>query len=484
MDDIDRFHAVFHAAPGPLALVGSNGKIVFANAALNRLFEYGDGELDGHGVEILVPLEFRDSHPELRTAYFDLPRNREMGTGRNLFGVTKSGREVPVEIGLSHIKLDNSSWTLASVLDLTERSRNEERLRMAVDAASSAMVMVDDKGAIALANTQATQTFGYKREELLGQAIEMLIPADIRRRHTVYRASYGSDPTVRTMGRGRELFGLRKDGTRFPVEIGLTPFKAQDGDFIMATIIDITERKAAESAIREQNEKLASLNEELMQFAYSASHDLKAPLSTISGLLKYVDSDLESGNTEEAIRNTKRARELTVKLAGLIEDLLDLAKNDGIDEPFEIVDIGAMANEITASLEGSIVAMDVTATTDCGDDPTLKTQRTRMKQVLENLIANGINYADAAKPEKTLDVSFRRHDGYGVISVADNGIGIPEDKQSQVFKMFQRFGNHTVPGSGLGLALVKKNVDALCGSIEFRSSSQGTEFTIMIPIGG
>jgi PAS domain S-box-containing protein len=480
MDIIDKLQLAFQAIPEPVLLVEPNGKIMLTNQSLDRLFRYEQGELIGQPVEILVPKEVQHYHPELRDAFFQLPNGRSMGTGRDLYGLCKDGKLIPVAIGLNPVTSENDTWVLASVLDITERKKQEEKIRLALDAASSAMIMANDKGQIILTNVQVCKVFGYTRDELLYQPIEMLLPERFRRRHSVLRTSYNSDPIARQMAAERELFGRHKDGREIPVEIGLTPISGHDGHFIMATIIDITERKRSEARIRAQNEQLLRLNEELTQFAYSASHDLKAPLATIQGLLSFALQDIDKGDLDEVIMNLRRAHDMATELAKRVEDVLGLAKADQMDEPWQRVNITETLRKIKERFAQQMSEHEVALQVELHDVDSLYTNPTRFTQIMENLIDNGIRYASPHDVQRFVRIEARHMSDHIQITISDNGIGIPQNRHHDVFKMFKHFAknNH---GSGLGLALVKKHVDFFKGHIEFHSSENGTQFIIQIP---
>ncbi|HWU31464.1 MAG TPA: EAL domain-containing protein, partial [Marmoricola sp.] len=162
--------------------------------------------------------------------------------GRDLFARRKDGSEIPVEIGLNPLEMDEGTFVLASVIDITERKRTEERLLQVIEAAPNAMVMVNPGGEIVLVNSQMEALFGYSRDELLAMPLEQLIPERFRHHHSAYRGSFFAVPDRRAMGAGRDLFGRRKDGSEIPVEIGLNPIQIDDERLVLASIIDISER--------------------------------------------------------------------------------------------------------------------------------------------------------------------------------------------------------------------------------------------------
>ena len=261
----ERFRLVVEAAPNAMIMVGKEGKMTLVNTQAETLFGYTRQELLGQKIEMLVPERFRNNHTGHRDGFFADPRTRAMGAGRDLFGLRKDNTEVPIEIGLNPIKTEEGTFVLASIIDITERKRAEERFRLVVEAAPNAMIMVGKEGKMTLVNSQTEVLFGYKRNELLDQKIEMLVPERFRGNHSGHRDSFFADPKTRSMGVGRDLFGLKKDGSEVPIEIGLNPIKTTEGTFVLASIIDITERKKVEESILVQtkNKELEIFNEKL-----------------------------------------------------------------------------------------------------------------------------------------------------------------------------------------------------------------------------
>jgi len=483
-DQLANLRSVFAASPNAVLLIGEDGEIRMTNPRLDQLFGYEPGELIGQRVEVLVPEAVREHHPELREAFFRLPSPREMGMGRDLFGVAKDGHLIPLEIGLSPFETGQGTCVLASLLDITARKLQDEKLRLAIDAASSAMIMIDSRGSIVLTNRQACETFGYADGELIGKPVETLVPDRFRRRHAVYRTSFARLPRRRKMGEGSDLYGCRKDGSEFPLEIGLTPIAGHDGEFVMSTIHDISERRLQEQRMADHNAELGRLNEELSQFAYSASHDLKAPLTTISGLLHCAVEDLEAEQLGDVQVNIDRALELSDHLARRVEDVLCLARSDGQHEMTREGDLKSVINEIEQQLSSSIEQNDVRFEVKLRHREPVVTEPSRLLQILQNLVENAVRYADSGKAERFVRVETASDAGGLCVDVVDNGIGIPRKRHGEVFKMFKRFGNHRLPGSGLGLALVHKHVQRLGGSIAFESTPGGTVFHVILPASG
>lgn len=246
-----RLRLVIDAAPNAMLMADESGAITLVNTQATQLFGYSRDELLSMKIEALVPGHIRAAHKGLRKDYFDNPNTRAMGAGRDLHGLRKDGTEVPIEIGLNPLRTDEGLFVLASIIDISERKNAEERFRLMVEAAPNAMLTVNRQGRMTLVNTQTEKLFGYSREELLGQTVEMLVPMNVRGSHPKMRDQFFSSPSARSMGAGRDLYGLTKTGREVPIEIGLNPIETPEGILTLASIIDITERKRAETLSRQ-----------------------------------------------------------------------------------------------------------------------------------------------------------------------------------------------------------------------------------------
>jgi diguanylate cyclase (GGDEF)-like protein/PAS domain S-box-containing protein len=250
LDEGERLRRVIEAAPNAMVMIDHQGMVTLVNSQTERLFGYRREEMLGKPVELLVPARARGHHHGFRQGYFSNPDTRAMGAGRDLHGLRKDGSEVPIEIGLNPLQMPDGLYVLASIIDITERKRAEERLRLVIEAAPNAMLMTNAQGGIVLVNSQTEKLFGYSRQELLSLTIEALIPPRFRTHHQAYRAGFFAQPDARAMGVGRDLFGLRKDGSEIPIEIGLNPLQTADGSFVLASVIDISERLQAQRTTR------------------------------------------------------------------------------------------------------------------------------------------------------------------------------------------------------------------------------------------
>ncbi|OIR06567.1 phytochrome-like protein cph1 [mine drainage metagenome] len=474
-----RFRQVVEAAPNAMVMVDKSGAIEMVNTQTEKIFGYSRAELLGQTIDILLPERFRHQHPDHRASFFSDLSPRAMGAGRDLYGRRKDGSEFPVEIGLNPIETEDGIKVLSAITDISARKRMEERFRQVVEAAPNAMVMVDKSGTIEMVNTQAENIFGYSRAELLGNSVDMLLPARFSHQHPQHRASFFSDLAPRAMGAGRDLFGRRKDGSEFPVEVGLNPIETEDGTKVLSAITDISARIKASEHLAEHRDELERSNKELATFAYVASHDLKSPLRGIFQISQWIEEDLNNGDTAAIPSHMNMLRGRLRRMENLLDDLLAYSRAGRLEGGMSQVDLGFLAKsifEMQAPPEGfSLVVAD--------DLPTLNTLATPLEQVLRNLFTNAIKHHDhqggCIKLESTLT-----NKNYYEFSVSDDGPGIPPEYHERVFIMFQTLRpRDEVEGSGMGLALVKKIVETYGGSIRIESDGmRGTSIRFTWPI--
>jgi PAS domain S-box-containing protein len=251
--------SLLDAAPDGIVVVDGEGRIVYVNAATERLFGYPREALLGEPIERLVPERFREAHQAHRAGYARQPRRRAMGAGLELSGRRADGREIPVEISLSPVETEDGLLVTAVVRDVTDRKRAEARFHSLCESAPDAVVITDGGGRILLVNAQTERLFGYDRADLVGQPVEILVPERHRAAHAGHRGTFFDQPASRPMGAGLDLSGRRKDGSEFRVEISLSPVATEDGLLVISAIRDVTDRVRLAEELRAHRDHLEEL---------------------------------------------------------------------------------------------------------------------------------------------------------------------------------------------------------------------------------
>jgi PAS domain S-box-containing protein len=377
----------------------------------------------------------------------------------------------------------------------------ESKFYRLLEAAPDAIVIVDADGRIAMVNQQAERVFGYERAELLGQPIEILLPEQFRAAHVGHRQTYSAAPQTRPMGIGLELYGRRKDGHTFPVEISLSPLESGEELLITSIIRDVTDRKQAEDRLRETANALAHLtvelqrsNAELEQFAYVASHDLQEPLRMVASYTQLLRRRYQGKLDSDADEFIAYAVDGAVRMQQLINDLLIYSRVGRQGPSFESVDTAQLFEQTVVDLAAAIEESG--AVVSRGELPVVIGDPVQLSQLFLNLIGNAIKFSkptprteasgqvEAATRPACVHVAAERRPGEWVFSVQDNGIGIEPEYQERIFVIFQRLHNREeYPGTGMGLAICKKIVERHGGRIWLDSRpGEGSTFFVSLPI--
>ncbi|MBS1686275.1 MAG: PAS domain S-box protein [Bacteroidetes bacterium] len=360
-----------------------------------------------------------------------------------------------------------------------EIGKAENRFRRMLESAPDAMVIVNHEGTIRLINEQAEKVFGYARGELIGQPVEMLIPQRYGESHPGHRAHYFADPQARTMGMELELYGRRKTGEEFPVEISLSPLETEEGMWVSSAIRDISEKKLDHMALREYARKLEVTNNNLEQFAYVASHDLQEPLRTITNFVTMLQEKQQGRLDKDSEVYLDYIVSASERMKALIRDLL-MYSRVGRHHVTESTDTADVVVAVLRELEASV--QNAGAQVTVGFLPVLRANRAELHELFLNLISNALKYS---KPgvAPVIHIEAYAENSHWLFAVKDNGIGIDKAYSERVFVIFQRLHNQNqYSGTGVGLATSRKIVELHGGRIWLESvPGDGSTFYFTFP---
>lgn len=462
-----------------IIVVDNDGEIVFANNKAEHLFAYETGEMVGQSVESLMPETFRKKHKAHRQRFAQAPRSRPLVSGLNLKALRKDGRVFDAEIALTPVQSGDQLLVSSTVRDITVDDSSEAYFRNILESAPDAMVIIDHYGKITVVNEQAERMFGYTREEMLGEEIELLLPDEVRTKHISHRAAFARDPHIRPMGTGMDLSGKRKDGTMFPVEISLSPVTSATGTFVSSVIRDVSARKQLEKALITAREEAERANKANSAFLAAASHDLRQPVQALSLLTGALRRTAKDALVLEMVESQQHS--LTA-MTNLLNSLLDISRLDaGAVEPeFEEFPIQRLVDRLSAEFSRQAMQKQLRFNS-CKCSTIVRSDPNMLSEIIQNLVSNAIQYTGRG----SVSLSCDERDGRLKLGITDTGIGIEGD---QLEKIFQEFHQIKTPGQekegfGLGLAIVKRMGDLLDHEISVESvPGKGSTFSVSMPI--
>jgi two-component system, sensor histidine kinase len=356
---------------------------------------------------------------------------------------------------------------------------SSDLVRSVLDSAPDAMIIIDAGGSIVFANRQVSALFGYQTPELLGQKVEILLPQRFRDRHTGHRDRYASNVRFRPMGMGLELFGMRRDGTEFPVEISLSPIQQGTETIVAAAIRDVTARKEVEKALEEARRESERANVAKSRFLATASHDLRQPLQTLgllNGALRRMVSDPEC-------REVLGEQDLAIDaMTRLLNGLLDISKleSGAIKVDVTDFDVATLFDELRRDFANVAASKGLRLTIDM-PHTFLHTDATLLGQMLRNLLSNAIKYTQKG----SVELHCEPRGSALRIEVRDTGVGIASDQISLIFEEFYQIGvspNSSRDGYGLGLSIVQRIAKLLNTRVDIASTpGKGSVFAVELP---
>lgn len=471
-----RLAAIINSADDAIFSLNLAGLIATANQA--ALKNFGD-HIIGKRFTQLFPGETAE---KLRTL---LMATNEQNSGATFdISVDNNKQRLDLSLTLSPIRSDLQKLVGFSVIakDISNTKLEEERFRLAVEAAPNAMIMVNQHGYIVLVNSEVEQMFGYTRDELLGQSIHILVPTNIRNIHTEHLKSYLNKPDRRAMGQNvRELNGQKKDSSRFPIEVGLTPIHIDHEIYVISSIVDISGRLAQQSALQQLNSELSRKNSEMEQFIYAVSHDLKAPLVTIAGFAERLLTEPDIQQNSRYSHKIERIISNVKSMDALLKDLLHLSRVIKRDLEKGWVDTNSILEQMIDSLELNIkrAGAEIRLIKPFHH---IYAQESLLYQCVQNIVSNALKYKKADQHPIITISPIKDQVTTGLI-IADNGIGISPKHHSRIYNVFERLHPEISEGTGVGLSIVKTIMEKHNGKIILASEEgEGCQFTLLFPV--
>jgi PAS domain S-box-containing protein len=469
----ERFHGLLQAAPDAMVITSVGGAIELVNAQFELLFGYTQEELTGQQIEMLLPERLRDIHVKHRDGYMAAPHPRPLGFGLELVGRRRDGTEFPVDISLSPLQTEDGVRSVAAIRDITERRRtedamrkSEQRFRDLLESAPDAMVIVDEAGRIQLVNARTEELFGYGRANLLGESVDMLLPDRMRRLHPRHRADYVADPSSRPMGAGLELFGKRRNGTEFPVDISLSPLRTEEGLLVVAAIRDASERKVAERQLAQTVE----LAERERLFAHVVRVQEEERLRIASD----IHDDTVQAMTAASLRLQQLRRHLTVERDLELLTKLEQAVQESIERlrrlMFDLRPPALDRSGLAPALRDLVDRLEEETGLSCSLRNDLLTEppvnvRISLYRIAQEALTNVRKHAQA----KRVEVALSRQEAGSLVKIGDDGIGfVPAEAVEK-------------PGH-LGLVSMRERARVAGGWLKLESKpGTGTTVTFWVP---
>ena len=465
--------SVVESAVDAIIVIDAGGLIQSFNPAAEHLFGYSAQEALGRNVSMLMPSPDREQHDVYLHRHLTTGHQKIIGVGRQVTGLRKDGSTFPLHLSVGRMTIDGKPAFTGILHDLSRRlevetalRKSEERLRSIVESAVDGIIVIDERGIIEAFNPAAERQFGYKPEEVLGRNVSVLMPSPDREQHDGYVHRYLTTGYQKIIGIGREVTGLRKNGTTFPLHLSVGEMKTSAGRSFTGILHDLSDRVQLEQRLAEQK-ALVKLGE----MAAVVAHEVKNPIAGIRGALQVITSRMPAEQRDRPI-----LLDIITRLDALnriVQDMLMFARPRALRQ--EPVSLTALLGDTVALIERdptmSQVQIALSGAADISGD------REMLQVVFQNILMNA---AQAMENKGRIEVSISTVNGRCSVAIADQGPGMPEDVRAKAFDAFFTTKHR---GTGLGLPIARRVIEAHGGTIQIDAPpSGGTMVTIVLPL--
>jgi two-component system sensor kinase FixL len=455
-----------------IIVIDAEGLVQSFNPGAERLFGYRADEVMGRNVNMLMPAPDHEQHDRYLANHLSTGRQTIIGIGREVTGLRKDGTTFPLHLSVGRMTIDGKPAFTGILHDLSQRveieralRKSEERLRSVVEAAVDGIIVIDERGRVQAFNRSAMRLFGYTPDEVIGKNVSMLMPSPDRERHDSYLHRYLTTGEQKIIGIGREVTGLRKDGTTFPLHLSVGELKTAEGRSFTGILHDLSDRVLLEQRLAEQK-ALVKLGE----MAAVVAHEVKNPIAGIRGALQVITSRMPEDQRDKGI-----LLDIITRLDGLnriVEDMLQFARPRALKH--ETLAIDALLKETASMIEQdpSMSALEI----GISGSSRISGDREMLQVVFQNILMNA---AQAMEGKGRIDVTITAADGLCRVAIIDRGPGMPAEVQERVFEAFFTTKHR---GTGLGLPIARRVVESHGGNIHIEvPPSGGTVFTVVLP---
>ena len=480
---------VLNSTADGIITLDKHGIIQSFNKTAQVFFGYDDKEIIGQHFNLLLEYSAEEIEKILNLISEDTDRSHLKHSVIELNGKRKDGTNLPLEVAISATSQDNNTLFTAIIRNISGRLKsqqqlrdNEARLRAIVNTAIDGIITISGIGIVESANKAAERIFGYSEIELVGQNIKILMPEAYSKNHDGYLKNYREGGAPKIIGIGREVTGMRKDGSQFPMDLSVAQLDLGNARLYTGIVRDITERKKTEQELVDATADAEKANNAKSDFLSRMSHELRTPLNAIIGFGELLEMQDPSPVEHEYIDHILKAgRHLT----SLINEVLEIARIESGNQSFSLepVEITQLIEDCCGLMMPLAAERNIKFISDLylQSENYIQTDVQRVKQVLLNVISNAIKYNEQGG---TIDISITAGVKNTRISVHDAGPGIPVSEHDKVFEVFKRLESidDNVEGSGVGLALSKALISAMGGNMGVTSSTgSGSTFWFELP---